>query len=52
MRPTKTNAEKRKAARAALLKSLERRQHPFNVAIAPAVLVREQKFNSGIFRSN
>ena len=52
MKPTKTAAEQRKAAQAALLKSLERRQHPFNVALAPRELVKAQKFNSGIFRSN
>lgn len=52
MKPTKTDAEKRKSAQAKLLKSLERRQHPFNVELAPRELVKVQKFNSGIFRSN
>lgn len=52
MKPTKTDAEKRKSAQAKPLKSLERRQHPFNVELAPRELVKVQKFNSGIFRSN
>lgn len=47
-----TDAEKRKSAQAKPLKSLERRQHPFNVELAPRELVKVQKFNSGIFRSN
>jgi hypothetical protein len=52
MKPRKTDAEKRKAAQAALLKSLERRAHPFTAELAPRKLVREQKFTSGIFRSS